>query len=507
MNHDLRLRKLKQKSEFRKLEDERRRRKLEEEQVNHSNNNDNSTLQSIPQQAELEEASSVWKAKPPKDEATIVPVESAMPRAFPLPRATTTTPSKPSATLDAAAAAPPYHSYNTITSNNKMPLQDVGLRHFQASPASSVSMSQSPWKKHVAATTEAKSRATSSLLGAGNASIQSKRGCDSNHDDNGSSEEEEEDVLGIALQKLRQKNSEACTASVAVALDTDGVVPTEQQQPSQRSSLDPNKNIRARKEIDDNDIRNENVSGSKTNASDSCQSEAYSNLTNNKATIASVPHQQEPTAAAVEPKKGPRNPLVLMREQIAADLRNTRLPPKPWDDQKHELWSTDDSDKDDDDDKMARSPVSPSSSRGRLRRKEKNGRACHDEQLDDTDGKKRRRQSQVREKEISNGQLTIETVALVDELTLRGMKKPVFENFTFTPNDALFVVCDGNGGTPEYVVPPSIAIYLPDYQREGIEFMYRKAFVPMRGAILGHGTTRTFLICVSVLPLSIHSHT
>ena len=45
-----------------------------------------------------------------------------------------------------------------------------------------------------------------------------------------------------------------------------------------------------------------------------------------------------------------------------------------------------------------------------------------------------------------------------------------------------------------YQVPASINRYLPDYQRAGIEFMYRCGIVTKGGAILGDGTY-THLLC------------
>jgi hypothetical protein len=83
-----------------------------------------------------------------------------------------------------------------------------------------------------------------------------------------------------------------------------------------------------------------------------------------------------------------------------------------------------------------------------------------------------------------------------DDKDSRQRQKPQFDQPKFGPYDppVPFILRSNNDNNnnndddSSYEVPASINRYLPNYQREGIEFMYKCGIATNVGAILGDGT-------------------
>jgi hypothetical protein len=180
-----------------------------------------------------------------------------------------------------------------------------------------------------------------------------------------------------------------------------------------------------------------------------------------------------------------RNPLILLREQTARDVQNLQPQTLYSDAAEQKLWS-------DSEEELAVAPEKPK--RGRKKKQ-----VDVPQQKQDPGGAanaKKRRASPL----LENGEPKTKrsfspaapSGAAVDETDIDiAALKPEFKAPRFGPFavETPFILGGGESGE-QYEVPFSIARYLLPYQRAGIEFMYKSAIQPRKGAILGDGMYR-----------------
>ena len=182
-------------------------------------------------------------------------------------------------------------------------------------------------------------------------------------------------------------------------------------------------------------------------------------------------------------KSHPRNPLTLMKEEDKSfehivnegktESRNALLA-----ESKNSLLWSDESELEDNRENKTRSIASPK------KRKSKNPK-CPSQ----APGRTPRLVDKANEEKEANDD--------DDDEDLQKRQHPHFDHPKFGPFDPVPFVLRSSDRTsddsndpldvPPYHVPASINRYLPDYQREGIDFLYRCGIATKGGAILGDG--------------------
>lgn len=336
--------------------------------------------------------------------------------------------------------------------SNKISLPgDVEFSRMKYSPASSVSMSQSP-AKNVAICAAAPDRKKSSLLDSDDSS-------------------DEEDLLKFAREKELRNDQRRAAAAAEIVVTASGAVLTHPEADA-KSLRDPaHSGVKSRSFLDD-----DSESEGEDYLALAAQHKQKS-LEERESATASVAWN------AVAPRY-PRNPMALQKADEEAYLHPTARRRSVAGN--NELWS--------DSGDEAPSP-SPTSSK-----KPKMSADCgiEAEQCASVQ-KSQKKKSVVHLNELilelgvpSTSGPSLAIISVDDEDELRKQLKPEFVRPKFGPYDPplAFVLGGGASGENVYEVPASISRYLPEYQREGIAFMFNCAVAPKRGAILGDGECR-----------------
>jgi hypothetical protein len=157
--------------------------------------------------------------------------------------------------------------------------------------------------------------------------------------------------------------------------------------------------------------------------------------------------------------KSPRNPLTLMKQEY--DIKSVRkmsaVSLRRSSESNHHLWSDSEDEKD-----------SP-----KLTNRRSSLTKC----------------GSARKLDSATSTGTLKTVTSHrDDDDLGSKEKPSFDRPKFGPYvSSPFLLRSTHDSDETYEIPASICRYLPEYQREGIEFMYRCGICTKRGAILGDG--------------------
>jgi hypothetical protein len=166
--------------------------------------------------------------------------------------------------------------------------------------------------------------------------------------------------------------------------------------------------------------------------------------------------------------KTPRNPLILMKQEYDMESVRKMSPAslRRSSGSNQHLWSDSEDEKD---------RPSKFTSRGSSRSKGGLGQ----------------------KRDSTMGALETFTSTYKSDDNLGSKEKPIFDRPKFGPFVASpFILRSIDESDETYEVPASICRYLPDYQREGIEFMYRCGICTKRGAILGDGRLDVLLDCL-----------
>jgi hypothetical protein len=324
---------------------------------------------------------------------------------------------------------------------NQFP-KSVGYLHMKSSPSSSVTMSQTPEKNVYVLQGNNRRKKITTLL------------------DSDDSSSDGEDLLELAKQLNREKQQRI--GQQTAAQNTKSFTETTTKTKRKLSVLDSESEgeddlVSIARKIDEK--RNESVLKSL-----SCTSP---NSSGNSHKV----------------KKAPRNPLTLMKEEMALDagyINNNNITKgrsassrNLFLETKHGLWS------DSEDEKVSGPSLTRTTSS--LKSKEKRHKS---------DG------STIMASDVQ----TLEKVDYDgdndDDKDSRQRQKPQFDQPKFGPYDppVPFILRSNNDNNnnndddSSYEVPASINRYLPNYQREGIEFMYKCGIATNVGAILGDGT-------------------
>jgi hypothetical protein len=424
MADDLKLRRILRQQVFRKAEEERRRLKLEE-----------------------------IAASPPNERSASSPPTETLGKNVLTGRGTLTE----HARLNADA---------TITANIEKTTHPkaVGFLCMKTSPSSSVSMSQqspSPLTKvrvsnpnnNAATQKPVVHRKTKSLLDSDDSS-------------------DDEDILAHARRLESQKREQAGNA-----LDPSAEKPV--QASGTTSKLHPPRSgstahRRLLDESDSDDLLSHAQSREQEQSVEKVEQVGASETTSSVLQTR-VPSSKESTTVA-------RNPLILLREQNARDVQNLQPQKLYSDTAEQRLWS-------DSEEELALAPEKPK--RGR-KKKEVDIPQQKQAPGGGATNVKKRRASPLSEHGESKAPRSFSPAAhsrTADETEIDiAALKPEFEAPRFGPFavETPFIL-GGEESGEKYEVPFSIARYLLPYQREGIEFMYRSAIQPRKGAILGDG--------------------
>lgn len=358
-------------------------------------------------------------------------------------------------------APSPHDTFFPPNKRSSFP-QNVGFTLLKSSPSSSVSMSQSPAKAAVRTLTARKTTLFDS-------------------DDSS----EEEDILESARRLERRKMERNKAAR-------DEAVPVVEKTVSINA---PQPVIHVRKKrfpvLDDSDSDGKDLTIAAQKLEQMRgQRQVAIGLSSSSADASRAPIAiNDDTVVAIS--KTPRNPLALMREQNAADFNNLQpLAQTMSKEAVMQLWS---------DSEDETSSLQLSSKKKRTKNDDDRDVAETEHIAIMNNNKKRQRRLDMQQSKPDRHAIAPTILDTEDEENLRKQNKPEFDHPMFGPYNfpTPLVLGAGLSGDEGFQVPASITRYLLKHQLEGIEFLYKKAIVSGRGAILGDGK-RLFVYIASL---------
>jgi hypothetical protein len=452
MFDDLELRLRQQREELRRRQNERRQRQFASLLENSSSKQQQDATDTTTQVKSTTASSSVANTAQSISSGALEPLSSSVDkqRASVVPPVAST-PQKPSSVELSTRIGRNHPDYS-------LPSREVGLLLWKTSPSSSVSMSQSPQQQLL-------SNNNHRYLTTSTRDPKKQESKTNNNMTDSDSSEEEIDLVAIAhaiaaANEKKDNNNNKELSETSKPIDT---TPHDEQPPAKspgKQRLDS---------MDDDEYDNKSELLLKKNL----QKSPSFDMKEDPPTRTNPPPSSPPQQQRIV-----RNPLVAAKREeaeVAVQFLTRTGPKKPTEavtrKEDAALWS--DSEPDD---------IVPETSPSSNKKKPKK-RVPTEPNIP----KKRKKLSSASDDETNMPQSIPAITRNVDELQKElkpNFSHPKFGPFEFQP----LVLGSIDGDDHIYEVPASISRYLPDHQREGIEFLFHQAIAKRRGAILGDGT-------------------